>query len=42
MAQFSKNDPVWSIAKAAERYFRNDSDRQHWLEGLRKAGLKET
>jgi adenylate cyclase len=42
MAQFSKNDPEWSIAKAAERYFRRDSDRQHWLEGLRLAGLKET
>ena len=41
MAQFSKNDPEWSIAKAAERYFRRDSDRQHWLDGLRKAGLKE-
>ena len=42
MAQFSKNDPDWSIAKAAERFFRDDSDRQHWLDGLRKAGLKET
>ena len=42
MAQFSTNDPEWSIAKAAERYFRYDSDRQHWLDGLRKAGLKET
>jgi hypothetical protein len=41
MAQFSANDPNWSIAKAAERYFRYDSDRQHWVEGLRKAGLKE-
>ena len=41
MAQFSKNDPEWSIAKAAARYFRHDSDRQHWLDGLRKAGLKE-
>ena len=41
MATFSKNDPEWSIAKAAERYFRNERDRQHWLDGLRKAGLKE-
>jgi adenylate cyclase len=41
MAQFSQNVPEWSIAKAAERYFRYDSDRQHWLDGLRKAGLKE-
>ena len=41
MAAFSKNDPDWSIAKSAEYYYRNDSDRQHWLDGLRKAGLKE-
>ena len=41
MEQFSANDPEWSIAKAAERYFRYDNDRQHWLDGLRKAGLKE-
>ena len=41
MAQFSENAPEWSIAKAAERHFRHDSDRQHWLDGLRKAGLKE-
>jgi adenylate cyclase len=41
MAQFSQNDPEWSIAKAGERYFRRWSDRQHWLDGLRKAGLKE-
>jgi adenylate cyclase len=41
MAEFSKNDPEFSIAEAAKRYFRNDTDRQHWLDGLRKAGLKE-
>jgi adenylate cyclase len=41
MAEFSKTDPDWSIAKSAEYYYRNDSDRQHWLDGLRKAGLKE-
>jgi tetratricopeptide (TPR) repeat protein len=40
MAQFRQNDPEWSIAKAAERYFRRDSDRLHWLDGLLKAGLK--
>ena len=40
MVQFSQNDPEWSIAKAAERYFRQDSDRQNWLDGLLKAGLK--
>ncbi len=41
MAKFSASDPDWSIAKSAEYYYRNDSDRQHWLDGLRKAGLKE-
>jgi adenylate cyclase len=42
MAKFSEHDPDFSIAKAAERHFRHDSDRQHWLDGLRKAGLKES
>jgi tetratricopeptide (TPR) repeat protein len=42
MAEFSKNDPDWSIVKSAAYYYRNDSDRQHWLDGLRKAGLKES
>ena len=42
MATFSKYDPEWSIAKSAAYPYRNNSDRQHWLEGLRKAGLKET
>jgi adenylate cyclase len=41
MAEFSEYDPEWSIAKSADYYYRNDGDRQHWLEGLRKAGLKE-
>ena len=41
MAEFSKNDPDWSIAKSAAYFYRKDSDRQHWLDGLRKAGLKE-
>ena len=40
MAQFSNNDPSWSIAKAAERHFGRDIDRQRWLNGLREAGLK--
>ena len=41
MAKFSASDPEWSVAKSAEYYYRDDSDRQHWLDGLRKAGLKE-
>lgn len=42
MTDFSKDDPAWSIEKSAEYPYGNDSDRQHWIEGLRKAGLKET
>ncbi|WP_203423276.1 tetratricopeptide repeat protein [Sinorhizobium sp. BG8] len=41
MAEFSQNDPDWSLEKSAAFHYRNDSDRQHWLDGLRKAGLKE-
>ena len=41
MREFAKYDPEWSIAKSAEYFYRKDSDRQHWLDGLRKAGLKE-
>jgi adenylate cyclase len=41
MSAFAKYDPEWSIAKSAEYFYRKDNDRQHWLEGLRKAGLKE-
>jgi adenylate cyclase len=38
---FIQYDQNWSIAKSAAFPYRNDSDRQHWLDGLRKAGLKE-
>jgi adenylate cyclase len=41
MATFGNYDPEWSIAKSAAYPYRSDSDRQHWLEGLRLAGLKE-
>ncbi|MBP1856919.1 adenylate/guanylate cyclase domain-containing protein [Rhizobium herbae] len=41
MAEFSKIDPDWSIEQSAAYYYRRDSDRQHWVDGLRKAGLKE-
>jgi adenylate cyclase len=39
MAIFRNYDPNWSIAKSAAYPYRNDSDRRHWLDGLRKAGL---
>jgi tetratricopeptide (TPR) repeat protein len=42
MAEFSKNDPNWSIAKSAAYPYGDDSHRQHWLVGLRRAGLKES
>jgi TolB-like protein/class 3 adenylate cyclase/Flp pilus assembly protein TadD len=41
MAEFTKSDPDWSVEKSAGYYYKYDSDRQHWLDGLRKAGLKE-
>ena len=41
MAEFSKNDPDWTVAKSAAYYYRDDADRQHWVDGLRKAGLRE-
>lgn len=41
MSEFSKNDPDWSVEKSAAYYYRKASDREHWLDGLRKAGLKE-
>ncbi|QRM55496.1 adenylate/guanylate cyclase domain-containing protein [Sinorhizobium sp. BG8] len=41
MAEFSKNDPDWTVEKSAAYYYRKDSDRQHWIDGLRKAGLRE-
>ncbi len=41
MAIFTRSDPNWSVAKSAHYRYVNDSDRQHWLGGLRLAGLKE-
>ena len=40
MAIFTKADPNWSVAKSEYYRYVNDSDRQHWLDGLRLAGLK--
>lgn len=41
MAEFSKNDPDWSIEKSAEYYYKDEKYRVLWLDGLRKAGLRE-
>jgi len=42
IATFSLNDPDWSIAKSAAYPYGDDGHRQHWLDGLRRAGLKES
>jgi tetratricopeptide (TPR) repeat protein len=42
MAEFSRDDPNWSIEKSAAYPYGSESDRQHWIDGLRKAGLKES
>jgi len=41
MEQFMKARPDWTLENAAALHFRDDKDRQHWLDGLRKAGLRE-
>lgn len=41
MTEFSTRDPNWSVAKSAEYRYGSDAARQHWLDGLRMAGLKE-
>jgi tetratricopeptide (TPR) repeat protein len=42
MAEFSARDPDWTVQKSAEYRYGSDSDRQHWINGLRMAGLRET
>ena len=39
MAEFRAYDPDWTQAKSAAYPYRNNSDRDHWLDGLGKAGL---
>ena len=41
MEQFMKARPDWTVENAAALHFRDDKDRQRWLDGLRKAGLRE-
>ncbi|WP_027232638.1 tetratricopeptide repeat protein [Phyllobacterium sp. UNC302MFCol5.2] len=41
MAEFSKNDPDWTV-KLSESYIYGDPDQKtHWIEGLRMAELRE-
>jgi adenylate cyclase len=41
MDEFTRNDPYWSVAKSAAYSYGKDGDRQRWISGLRRAGLKE-
>ena len=41
MEQYMRAEPDWTVEKSAAYYFRHDKDRQRWLDGLRKAGLRE-
>lgn len=41
IAKFSKNDPEWTVQKSGNYHYADPKDREHWLDGLRKAGLKE-
>jgi adenylate cyclase len=39
VAAFRAYDPDWTLAKSGEYPYDNPSHRQHWLDGLRQAGL---
>jgi tetratricopeptide (TPR) repeat protein len=41
MEKFMKAEPDWTLENEAALHFRDDKDRQRWLDGLRKAGLRE-
>lgn len=41
MAAFSAEDPDWTVEKSAAYPYQRSSDREHWIDGLRKAHLRE-
>lgn len=41
-AAFSAEDPDWTVAKSAAYPYERHSDREHWIDGLRKARLRES
>ena len=41
MNAFMQEDPDWTVEKSAAYHYGKDATKQLWLEGLRKAGLKE-
>jgi len=40
MKEFSDIEPNWTLAKSAAYPYGSASERDHWIDGLRKAGLK--
>ncbi len=40
MGEFSKIEPGWTLQKSAEYPYGDNAARDHWLDGLSKAGLK--
>lgn len=41
MQAFMNEDPDWTVQKSEEYHYGNNTQKQHWLTGLRKAGLRE-
>lgn len=41
MAQFTAEDPNWSVKKSGDYPYGSEAAKKHWLDGLRMAGLKE-
>lgn len=40
MSEFNKIEPGWTLQKSADYRYGDDAARDHWLDGLSKAGLK--
>jgi hypothetical protein len=41
MKDFMAEDPDWTVQKSVDYPYGNDAARDHWIEGLRLAGLRE-
>lgn len=41
MAIFRAGEPEWTLEKSRRYHYADPKDREHWLDGLRKAGLPE-
>lgn len=42
MTAFSAEDPDWTVEKSAAYHYQRLVDREHWITGLQKAGLRES